>query len=151
MLRFIIALILSTASLSGVMSASALADSPGAHPAFLHALTDLRAARWHLEKRGGSDALKQSDHEAIGEIDRCIDEIKKAAIDDGKNLNDHPAEDAGKDHVGHDHRARELLIKAKKDIEEKESNPDVKDLRHRAIHHLNEAIKHVDRSLKIGK
>jgi hypothetical protein len=127
----------------------ALADIPGEHPAYLHALTDLRAARWHLNERGGSDKLKESDHKAVDEIDHCIDEIKKAAIDDGKDLNDHPAEDAGKDKEGHVHRARELLEKSKKDISEHESDQFAKGLRHRAIHHLDEALKHVKHSLEI--
>jgi hypothetical protein len=151
MLRLAIASALTAVSLFAAGSSSVFADSPGAHPAFLHSLTDLRAARWHLEKRGGSDALKKADHDAVVEIDHCIDEIKKASIDDGKNLTDHPAEDAGKDKEGDVHRARELLKKAKKDIEEKETNPAVKDLRAKAVHFLDEALKHVEESLKIGK
>jgi hypothetical protein len=127
------------------------ADAPGAHPAYLHALTDLRTARWHLDQRGGSRELKASDHDAIQEIDYCIDEIKKASIDDGKNLNDHPKEDAGKDKQGHVHRARQLLEKAKKDILEKEDNQFANGLRDRAVHHLDEAMKHIDHSLEIGK
>ena len=130
------------------VSVSAFAD---AHPAYLHALTDLRTARWHLEERGGSDQLKDSDHKAVEEIDHCIDEIKKASIDDGKNLNDHPKEDAGKDKQGHIHRARQLLEKAKKDIKERESNQFADGLRDRAIHHLDEALGHIKHSLEIGK
>jgi hypothetical protein len=134
---------------TGVLQ-GARADEPGAHPAYLHALTDLRAARWHLDKRGGSAKLQASDDKAVQDIDKCINEIKKASIDDGKDLNDHPGEDAGADTVGNVHRARELLEKAKHDIEQHESDQFAKGLKHRAIHHLDEALKHVDKSIAIG-
>ena len=39
-----------TAAFTGCAGA---ADLPGHHPAYLHALTDLRAARWNLEHRPG--------------------------------------------------------------------------------------------------
>jgi hypothetical protein len=134
-----------------VLQNFAFADTPGVHPALLHSLSDLRAARWHLDHRGGSDALKKADHDAVEEIDKAIDDVKKAATDDGKNLKDHPAEDAGKDKVGNVHRARELVEKAKKDIMEKDSNDATKALRDSAAAHLDEALKHIEESLKIGK
>lgn len=132
-----------------IVSFSALGDTPGSHPAFLHALTDLRAARWHLGERGGSAKLKEADENAIKEIDACINEIKKASVDDGKALTDHPGEDAGKDKAGNVHRAHELLEKAKKDISGKEDNKFANGLRDRAIHHLDEALKHVDHAIAI--
>ncbi|MEH2129414.1 MAG: hypothetical protein V7K86_01855, partial [Nostoc sp.] len=38
-------------------SGSAYADLPGKHPYYLHALTDLRTARWLLEHRPGDAAV----------------------------------------------------------------------------------------------
>ena len=65
-------------------------DQPGKHPAFLHALSDLRYARANLEKKGGDSQMKWDESTAVGAIDRAIADIKQAAIDDGKNLDDHP-------------------------------------------------------------
>ena len=103
-------------------STPARADMPGKHPAYLHALTDLRDARGHLESRGGNSDMKWDEQTAIKEIDAAIHEIKKAAIDDGKNIDDHPPVDAAKNWNGKLHRALELLEKAKHDIEGEEDN-----------------------------
>src|ERR1700729_114231 len=69
---------------------AANADLPGKHPAYLHALSDLRAARWMLEHRPGDAAVSAHEDVAISEIDAAIGEIKHAAIDDGKDIHDHP-------------------------------------------------------------
>ena len=133
------------------LSLTASADIIGGHPAFLHALSDLRSARWHLEHRGGSPALQNADNLVIQSIDHCIDEIKKAALDDGKNINKLPGEDVGKDREGHVHRARELLQKAKSDITEREDNTFANGLRDRAVHDIDEALERVNSALLIKK
>ena len=81
------------------------ADLPGKHPFYLHALSDLRAARWMLEHRPGDAAVSGNEDVAIAEIDAAIREIKHAAIDDGKNVNDHPNVDVPGDRPGHLHKA----------------------------------------------
>ena len=48
------------------LSANA-ADLPGRHPAYLHALTDLRDARWNLEHRPGDAAVSAQEDVAIVE------------------------------------------------------------------------------------
>jgi hypothetical protein len=73
------------------------------HPAYLHALTDLRHARAHLERPDGGE-LREQEKKAIHEIDEAINEIKRAAVDDGKNLNDHPPVDRQMDWSGRLHR-----------------------------------------------
>src|ERR1700722_4256112 len=70
------------------------APEPGRdHPAYLHALTDLRAARANLQRPDGGE-LRDQEKKAIHEIDDAIAEIKKASIEDGKDLNDHLPVDA---------------------------------------------------------
>jgi len=86
---------------------------------------------------------REEDH-AIAEIDKAIAEIKHAAIDDGKNLNDHPPVDAHIARRGRYHRALELLDKAHNDIAREEDDPSVRGLRNRAIHHIDEAHRIVD-------
>jgi hypothetical protein len=65
---------------------AANADLPGKHPAYLHALGDLRTARWMLEHRPGDAAVSEHEDMAIMEIDKAIGEIKHAAIDDGMDI-----------------------------------------------------------------
>jgi hypothetical protein len=88
--------------------------------------------------------MDKEEQRAIDEIDKAIDEIKRAAIDDGKNLNDHPPVDAGMDRAGRFHRALELLDKAHNDIAREEDDPSVRGLRDRALHHIDEAHRVVD-------
>jgi hypothetical protein len=130
--------------LVALCAASTFADEPGRHPAYLHALTDLRHARAHLENLAPTYHMDKEEEHAINEIDKAIDEIKRAAIDDGKNLNDHPPVDARMDRAGRFHRAMELLDKAHNDIAREEDDPSVRGLRDRALHHIDEAHRIVD-------
>jgi hypothetical protein len=127
-----------------VCTALTLADEPGAHPAYLHALTDLRHARAHLERFTPSEHMEAEQQHAIDEIDKAISEIKRAAIDDGKNLNDHPPIDRHMDYGGRYHRALELLDKAHNDIAREEDDSWARGLRNRALHHIDEAHRIVD-------
>ena len=125
-------------------TALSFGDEPGRHPAYLHALTDLRHARAHLENPAVTHHMDREEEHAIEEIDKAIDEIKRAAIDDGKNLNDHPPVDARMDRPGRFRRALELLDRAHNDIAREEDDPSVRGLRNRALHHIDEAHRIVD-------
>src|ERR1700761_3827577 len=116
------------------------AQMPGQHPAYLHALTDLRHARAPPEKPA-KPSVMWDEAGAIGQIDAAINEIKKAAIDDGKPLNDHPPIDAGLDHGGRLRRALELLRSARRDIEQRETDEFAHGLRRRAFEHIDNAIR----------
>jgi hypothetical protein len=120
---------------------SAYADLPGKHPYYLHALSDLRAARWLIEHRPGDAKVSSDEDVAVAKIDETINEIKKAAIDDGKNVQDHTPADETLDHKGRLHRAEELLHKVHSDIAREEDDPQTRGLRNRAIHHLDEAAR----------
>jgi len=128
-----------------VCAVLSFADEPGRHPAYLHALTDLRHARAHLENPAATHHMDREEEHAISEIDKAIDEIQRAAIDDGKNLNDHPPVDAGMDRTGRFRRAQELLDKARNDIAREEDDSSVRGLRDRALHHIDEAHHIVDK------
>ena len=118
----------------------ASADLPGKHPHYLHALTDLRTARWMLEHRPGDAAVSGKEDVAITEIDAAINEIKKAAIDDGKDIHDHPKADAPNDRPGRLHKALELLRKTHEDVAREEDDPLTRGLRDRAVGHIDGAI-----------
>src|SRR5882757_11178049 len=90
-----------------LVSLAANAALPGKHPYYLHALSDLRAARWMLEHRPGDAAVSAQEDVAITEIDKAIGEIKKASIDDGKDIHDHPPAQGVNDRPGRLHKAVE--------------------------------------------
>jgi hypothetical protein len=134
--------------------AASAADLPGKHPAYLHALTDLRAARWNLEHRPGDAAVSAQEDVAIVETDRAIGEARKAAMEDGKNIENHPQEDAALDRPGRLHHAMELLRKAKDDVAREEDNPEARDLRNRIVEHVDlamEATKHAIHDVEQGR
>src|SRR5580698_2209564 len=81
----IAAVLIGTFAMTG---SSAKAQVPGPHPAYLHALSDLRAARHYLNDGWAWEGVRREDNMAIAEIDRAIDEIKRAAIDDGKRVDE---------------------------------------------------------------
>jgi len=135
------------------LSANA-ADLPGKHPAYLHALTDLRDARWNLEHRPGDAAVSAQEDVALVETDRAIKEAKVAAMEDGKNIEDHPHEDAHIDRRGRLHHALELLDKAKNDVAREEDNPETRELRNRIVQHTDlaiEATKHAIHDIEQGR
>jgi hypothetical protein len=139
--------------LSGLLLLLALplaanADLPGKHPYYLHALSDLRTARWMLEHRPADAAVSAQEDVAIAEIDKTIGEIKKAAIDDGKDIHDHPQVDAPADHPGRLHKSLELLRKVHSDIDREEDDPMTRGLKDRAVHHLDEAIHANEHAIK---
>ena len=118
------------------------------HPAYLRALTDLRHARAHLQRPVRGE-LRVQEREAIREIDEAIGEIKRAAIDDGKDLNAHPPVDAKLDWPGRLHRALELINKAHGDISREEDNRFAQGLQQRALRHLDGARRHVEEAIAV--
>jgi hypothetical protein len=126
---------------------AANADVPGKHPFYLHALSDLRAARWMLGHRPGDAAVSAHEDVAIAEIDAAIGEIKHAAIDDGKNIEDHPKVDGPKNRPGRLHKALELLHKVHADVAREEDDPITRGLRNRAVGHIDAAISAADGAL----
>ena len=120
---------------------AAAPPAPAAHPSYLHALTDLRSARAHLERRGGDAQVKWDEHNAIELIDRAIHDIKQAAIDDGKNLDDHPPVDVKEPRAGRLHKALAALRAARDDVAKEEDNAFANGLRARGLHNIDEAIR----------
>jgi hypothetical protein len=123
------------------------ADNPGRHPAYLHALSDLRDARAHLE-HFSSDPVDHEEEHAIANIDKAIAEIKHAAIMDGKDIQDHMPVDAHLMRKGRFHKALELLDKAKRDVTGEEDQADTQGLQRRVIHHIDEARRSVKHAIE---
>jgi len=119
---------------------AAYADQPGAHPAYLHALADLRNARANLERRGGDAQMKWDEAQAIANVNGAIGNIKLASIDDGKDLGDHPPVDAREPRFGRLHKALAALHAAHADVDREEDNGFAQDLKHRALRDIDAAI-----------
>ena len=114
-------------------------QGPGAqHPAYLHALTDLRAARSYLRRPAGA-VVKWDENRAIREIDAAINEIKRASIDDGKNIDDHPPVDDALVWGGRLQKALELVESARNDVNREEDNGFAQGLKNRAVMHIDRA------------
>jgi hypothetical protein len=108
------------------------------HPHYLHALSDLRLARAILDRPQEWNVMRDQ-QAAMESINHAIGEIKRASIDDRKELGDHPPIDARLDHRGRLRRVLELLDSADRDLHAEEDNFAAKNWRNEAIRHVNEA------------
>jgi hypothetical protein len=133
-------LLLSAFAIMSFAGGTASAEQPGKHPAFLHALSDLRYARANLERSAGDAEAKWDEGRAIGDIDAAIKKIKDAAIDDGKNLSNHPPVDASLKRKGRLHHALEALKAARGDVAKEEDDAFATGLKKRAIGDIDSAI-----------
>lgn len=118
------------------------------HPYYLHALSDLRAARWMIEHRPGNWQSTVDEVEAVKQIDVAINEIKKASIDDRKDIDFHPQVDEHPDRPGRLHDAVEFLRKARQDVNKDEDNVFAQGLRNRAVEHINAAIRATEKAIR---
>jgi hypothetical protein len=118
-------------------------ETPARHSHYLHALSDLRYARFLLNHpKELSDGAAQK--EATAHIDRAITEIKRASIDDHKGLNDHPPADRSWDRARRLRRVTELLESAMRDL-----NYD--DDEYRALNWRNAALQNVRDALDLTR
>jgi hypothetical protein len=130
-----------------ILPSQSHADTPGRHPFYLHARTDLRAAQWI--SRGGEDPdVRRRLHQADEEIEAAIHEIDRAAIFDRKNLEDHPRIDERLDRNGRFRRMLELLQKSRSDIGREEDNPNAVGWRDLAYRHIDKAMEFVHRAAR---
>jgi hypothetical protein len=118
------------------------------HPEYLHALSDLRAARALLSEGWTFESVRKVNDHAVQQIDAAMAEIKRAAIDDGKNLSDHPPIDARLAPRDRFRQANELLGKAHQDIVQSPDDPKVHELRLRAMYHIDDAHNTVDVAIR---
>jgi hypothetical protein len=123
------------------------ADTPGRHPFYLHARTDLRAAQW-ISRGAGDPDVNRRLHEADQEIEAAIHEIDRAAVIDHKDLNDHPRIDERLDRNGRFRKMMELLQKSRSDIGREEDNPNAVGWRDLAYRHIDKAMEFVHRAAR---
>ncbi len=121
------------------------ADTPGAHPAYLHARTDLRTAQVLLRVHEEPNVMHRL-HEADGEIEAAIREVDRAAVIDRKDMYDHPRPDVNLDRPGRLRKVVELLRSSRSDLARVEDNGHARGWRDAAYRHIDAALEHVHRA-----
>ncbi len=133
-----------------VFPLAANADEPGEHPAYLHALSNLRSAYWLIQHRGTNDPFANGDERrAMAEIRYAYQAIHRAAIDDGKDVDAQPPSDmTWDDHGGRLHKASDLLRDADNDVRREEDDWQTRGLQHRALVHIDAAWHATDAAIR---
>jgi hypothetical protein len=137
------------AASAALISACAPMPPPRArHPAYLRAVSDLRAARFNLERRPGDPYVSSMEDTAVAEIDRAIDGARRAAWDDGRNPNARPPADQAMPRAGRLRQADEMLRRAHQDIAREEDNPGAQGIRNDILGHIDAAIRATDSAIR---
>ena len=123
------------------------APMPAIHPAYLHAISDLRYARALLYRPDWRPVMRDQ-RAAVDEIDHAIGEAKRAAIDDGKNPDDHPPIDRGLGWEGRFRKSMELLDSAERDLSEAETNGAAAGWRNAALGNVRNAKAFVAKAMR---
>lgn len=126
-------------ALFGMVAALAMADTPGRHPKYVRARSDLRLALLMLRVHDEPNVMHRV-HEADHEIELAIQEIDRAAVIDRKDIVDNPPVDAHLDRSGRFRKAMELLAGARRDISSEEDNARANAWRDVAFRHLDRAM-----------
>jgi hypothetical protein len=141
----------------GLALASAMALAPLAahaqwwsqHPAYLHAMSDLRQAYWLVQHRDSLDPVaKDEERYASRAIRAAYQNLKDAAIMDGKNIDDQPPADMNfGDRRGRLHHALDLLHDAYNEVAREEDDPAARGFKQRAIQNIDAAARATDAAL----
>lgn len=118
---------------------AAFGDTPGRHPAYLHARTDLRRAERLLDWRELGN-VRNDLNDSVSHVRAAIQEIDAAAAWDRKDLIDNPPIDTYPDRAGRFRAIAGFLSGARRDIEREEDNPAAREWRNRALRHVDLAI-----------
>ncbi len=119
---------------------------PQSHPRYLSAIADLRYARALLYRSDWRDIMRDQ-RGAVEEIDRAIAEAKRAAVDDGKNIDDHPPVDTRIGWEGRFRKATELLDSAERNLSMEEDNRNAAAWRGAARQNIENAKAFVGRAM----
>ena len=129
-------------------SAMAMADEPGRHPHYIHALSDLRAAQWQVDHRRPEDgAVREDEQVSSDEIGLAIHSVSDAASRDGKDLGYQPPPDAPLEYDGRLHAAIDLLRAAHADLAMPEDDPSARGQQRMALLRVDGALHSAQRAV----
>jgi hypothetical protein len=117
------------------------------HPAYLHAISDLRYARALLFRPDWGPVMRDQ-RAAVDEIDHAIGEAKRAAIDDGRSPDDHPPIDRRLGWEGLFRQSLDLLNSAERDLSTAETNGAAAGWRNTALANVRNAKAFVDKAMR---
>jgi hypothetical protein len=126
-----------------IIALSVSSTYAGVHPAYLKALTDLRAARKLVQEDPKGGTRTPNELAAVNAINAAIQDVKKAASDDGKDLDKKPAVQDIVDRPGRLHLAVELLTRTRADINLVETNEVAKPFKASALADIDDALKYI--------
>lgn len=122
--------------------AVASADTPGRHPAYLRARTDLRAAQFLMRVREEPNVTRNL-RAADDEVEAAIREVDRAAWVDRKDLEDHPRVDVNLARPDRFRKIVELLRNSRADLGREEDNGRARGWRDEAYRHIDQALEHM--------
>ena len=125
----------------------AIAQTP--HPHYLHALSDLRLARALLDQPAEHNVMVDQSH-AIGAINRALDELSRASINDGVDPRAFraPAADTQLDQRGRLSKVQALLNAAFRDLSYAEDNMAALGWRNAALQQVQAAKGLVNKAMR---
>src|SRR5579872_55171 len=115
------------------------ADTPGRHPHYIRARSDLRAAQRFLRVREEPNVTRNL-HAADIEVEAAIQEIDNAAVIDRKDLMERAPIDTSLDRPGRFRKVMALLSSAREDLSREEDNPRARGWRAAAYRHIDAAM-----------
>ena len=125
----------------------ASADEPGRHPSYLHALSDLRAAQWHIDhRRGENPHIARAEGEIHDQISAAINDLQRAVREDDKQGQPRPPVDVPT-REGQLHAVVDLLRKARDDIARPEDDPQARRLQQDGLAHVDAALYAAERAI----
>lgn len=127
--------------------ASGLAESPGRHPHYLRARSDLSAARYFLRVREEANVTRNL-IAADREVEAAIREIDNAAVLDHKDIYDRPPADTRLDRPGRFRKIMALLQSARADLAREEDNRAARGWRDAAFRRIDAAMDFVRRAAR---
>jgi len=130
-----------TAIAAGLLPVAAQAQWWRRHPAYLHAMSNLRMAYWLVAHHGpGDPAARAEENFALRQIRAAYLELKTAAIVDDLDIDAQPpAGTTFYDHRGRLHRALDLLQQAHNQVDREEEDPASHGLKNRALQRIDAA------------
>jgi hypothetical protein len=152
MTKLIFRVAVTAAVLAVVFACAGAAWAQAGQPDFFRALADLRHARAYMENAPGNGAMHEEERQAIYEIDQAVNEIKRAGIDDGKDIHDHPPIDPRMDWPGRLERTRSVLDAAEHDVARGvAADRTLEKLRDHVMEHTSKARHHVNELVKMSR
>jgi tetratricopeptide (TPR) repeat protein len=120
------------------LSAPMLAETPGRHPFYLHARSDLRMAERMMMVRDEPNVMRDL-AAAADRVRQAIRLLDEAAVIDRKDVDDNPRLDTYPDRAGRFRAIMQMLEGAKRDLNQAEANLSAVGWRNAAVGKVNEA------------